>query len=668
MTDGRAYRFETQAQWQRCLRMRLPAQHRLATERGELLTTLSAAPRGLIAFARDHFAWIGPDGALRRDSSCAGPMLGPKARLVASDPYIWALADQTLVRIDAVTLQVLNRIAQGGAIDIAADGTGGVWLLTDRAILRLNARGDALSTLARSAPADRIAAAGNTLFLLDRASHELVLLRPDGTPRRVALDQVGEGAFTATEVQSGSSIVLLTGDWSGAPGLVALDESGDVVFLGQWESESPLFVALAGRGLCAVFHEASGWAIRLFDHAIDSGGERLLTPVLESDTLAGDWLRAELVAKLPLGATLSIDWAAIGDEALAAIAQDVLDDDSLAHGERWRKLRAILPWSDAPIIYSGQQDVDPLVAEAFAAPLGEASGNFLWLEFTIHRNEAAQTPEIVSLMVQHDSPGLMDYLPAVYRTPTGDGDGTLHRLVQVMEATFLDFDEEIGKLADRVDPDRTAQRRLAWLAQLLGLPFDDALDTAARQRLLHAAPRILSGRGTRAGVRALLTAVLGDRPYRIADRTEQFIPVTLGGGDCGGTRLPAFLAGPSVRAAKLNARLVLSKTRLGGPDRHDAGPVTRAAELLVLVPVTAAEQRRLGAALRQMVEALIPAGIRLDLRWTNSGRAAGDAILDVLGGVPMMALGAGMRPGAARLGGSCDPRLRDEIAAEHRIA
>jgi hypothetical protein len=34
----------------------------------------------------------------------------------------------------------------------------------------------------------------------------------------------------------------------------------------------------------------------------------------------------------------------------------------------------------------------------------------------------------------------------------------------------------------------------------------------------------------------------------------------------------------------------------------------------------------------------------------------------------MMALGAGMRPGAARLGGRCDPRLRDEIAAEHRIA
>lgn len=668
MMDGRAYRFETDDQWRRCLRMRLAARRLLAADRGALLAMLAEAPLGFLASDGNRFAWIGQDGALRRESGCAGPTLGAGARLAESGRQTWALADETLLRIDGASLQLLDMIAQPGAVDIAPDVAGGVWALTDSAILRLNGRGGLRATIQRPVPADRIAVADEALFLLDVATNVLTLLRRDGSPLRIALDRVaGEtaGAFTAREISSGRDSVLLAGDWDGAPGFLALDSVGDPVFWGQWEDGPPLFVRLLGESLCALFDEADGWAVRLFEHAADSGGELALTPALESDTLAGEWLRAQVTAKLPPGATLSITWAATGDEALAALARGVFADAELSHDARLRKVRAILPWSE-PITYSGPLDADPIAAEAFAAPLGEARGNHLWLEAAIHRNEAAQAPAFVSLIVAHDTPGLMNYLPAVYRTPTGDGDGALLRLVQVLEATFLGFDEEIGKLADRFDPERAEARWLGALAQLLGLPFDDALDTAARRALLRAAPRIIAGRGTRAGVRALLTAVLGERPYRIVDRTEQFMPITLGGARVPGARLPGFLAGPSTRAPKLNARLVLGRTPLGmsAPEM-----VSRAPELLVVAPVTGVERRRLGAALRQMLEALIPAGVRLDLRWIEPGRATSDAVLGVLAEWPTMTLGAGMPTGGARLGGSCEPRLRDDgVAAEHRLA
>jgi phage tail-like protein len=679
MIDGHAYRFETKAQLAQCLRMGLSAHRRLAPATGKVIATLDCAPVELIAALPQQLTWLDSGGVLRSDGDCPGPTLGAASRLALSGGNLCALAGETLLRIDAATLQVLDTTATPGAIDIAGDGSGGVWLLTAAALTNIVPRGwnkqtpdlPALTGPALTGAA-RIAAVGESLFLLDPGAKSLHLLRVGKTALRIAFGNVtGEpdATFAATDIVSGDSLVLLTGSWGAVAGFLGFDADGNLVCSGVWDGAAlAVCVVPLGEALVAAFAEGAGWTVRLFARAASGGGGVLLTPTLESDTLAGEWRRAQVLAALPVGATLAVDWASTGDEALAAIARSILADDELSGTERRDKLRAILTWADAPITYAGVKRDDPAAPEPFAVPLGDTAGNFLWLEVAILRNQAETAPSFQSLAVQHDLPGLMDYLPAVFRTPNGDSDGTLRRLVEVLEATFLGFDDTIGKLADRFDPARTEARCLASLAALLGLPFDEALDTAQRRGLLGASSEILAGRGTRAGILALLRALLGDRPYRVVDRTAQSIPITLGGGTAEGGRLPGFLAGPSARVPKLNARLVLGKTLMSAFKACDETGVTRGPSLLVAVPLRPAELRRFGEALRQMIEAMVPAGVRLELRWTEFGLAAGGPVLSVMDDWPVMIPGAGMRPGAARLGGSSEPRLRgDGVALAQRL-
>src|SRR5207245_3478179 len=124
-------------------------------------------------------------------------------------------------------------------------------------------------------------------------------------------------------------------------------------------------------------------------------------------------------------------------------------------------------------------------------------GQFLWAELTFLRPQDTDPPTLCGLVVHHDSVGLVDKLPAVYRTPDGDAGGALGRLVAVLEATTQDLDERIAQLAARLDPQWADVRWLPNLAKLLGLPFDQALRPDQQRRLLQSAVTILAGRGTR---------------------------------------------------------------------------------------------------------------------------------------------------------------------------
>ncbi|MFN7397659.1 MAG: phage tail protein [Sandaracinobacter sp.] len=589
-------------------------------------------------------------------NGCGSSALGQDGRSVRSGHILWILTDGKLFRIDPSTLQIVD-VAAEAARDIAGDGTGGLWCLDENIIVHRDRRGLTIETLPlpRGLTADRIASAGDTVFALDIARGELAVLRCNAPVLRLYPGAVpGErgASFAASDLVSGSDMVLLTGFWGSAAGWLGCDAAGEVICSGVWDA-SPVCVTPSGDALLAAFAVGDRWVVRRFDAACAPAGELLLTPMLESDTLAGAWSRAQIMATLPEESTLDVTFAATGDAALASAAQAIFADKEQSAGDRVRKLRAILPWSE-PLTYTGRQTDAAPVAEAFAAPVGDAAGNFLWLAIELHHNRAAARPAIAGLAVHHDVPGLMDFLPAVFRTAHGDGDGTLRRLVAVLEATFLGFDDEISKLADRVDPDRTEDRWLASLAALLGLPFDEALNPKQRRALLRGAAAIIAGRGTRAGVLALLTAVLGDRPYRVIDRTEQAVPIALGDG-----RLPGFLSGPSARVPRLDARLVLGRTPLDATGPCD-GQVARAPSLLVVIPTRASERRRLGEALQQMIAAIVPAGVRLEMRWIGFGEATGGEVLGVVDNWPLMAPGTGLVPGAARLDGTHDVQLRSE--------
>ena len=188
--------------------------------------------------------------------------------------------------------------------------------------------------------------------------------------------------------------------------------------------------------------------------------------------------------------------------------------------------------------------------------------------------------------------------------------------------------------------------------------------------MLKGARAILAGRGSLAGVHALLNAIFGARRFVVVDRSEQLAPIALGGGGFPGSRLPSFLAGPSVRVPKLNARLVLGTTPLCSTDTGDAS-LARPPELLVVIPASGTERRRYGAALQRMLEEMIPAGVRLRLRWTAMQQGlidAADVVTVVAEPLPLR-LGDGQALGAARLGSDGRLRLRDGgVTAEHRFA
>ena len=388
-----------------------------------------------------------------------------------------------------------------------------------------------------------------------------------------------------------------------------------------------------------------------------------MTPPLETISPAGTWLRAEVVARLPEGATLGLRWAATADAALAASVEHDLADAKLPMTKRLARVEKLLDglWSKT-FTYVGEPHEGAPPPERFAFPLHAAAGPLLWVDLSIARNTADAAPEIDTLLVIHEARSLMDNLPAIY-SGDGDRDGTLRRLVSVLETTTQGMDHRIARLADRLDPDRTSARWLPDLAAMLGLPFHDALTGEMQRRLVKAAPAILARRGTRLGLLAMLEALFPGRPIRVVDRTEQLIPISLGRDGVGGRALPAMLAGPSIRIPRLNARLVLNRTGLCPTDACADPLVAPGPEVLVSIPARVREQRRFRDAVAQMIEAMVPAGVRVRLRWTpwrDHGAVDPGDVLTMIDAPERLSLGAGPALGRARTGGRAAARLDAE--------
>jgi hypothetical protein len=201
---------------------------------------------------------------------------------------------------------------------------------------------------------------------------------------------------------------------------------------------------------------------------------------------------------------------------------------------------------------------------------------------------------------------------------------------------------------------------------MLGLPFDAALPHGMQRAVVKAAPEILEHRGTRRGLVELLGALLPGRPFRIVDRAASVLPTTLGE-----SALPSLLMGPSRRVPKLNGRLVLGKTSLCPVGPSDDGMIVPVADVVVTIPATYTERRRLGAALRQMLEAMLPAGMRLTLRWTawRTGMTATEDTISVIDSPVDLRIGSGQPLGNARIGGLRDPRIAADgiVPVGHRL-
>jgi phage tail-like protein len=681
-----AYRLANAKQWQGGLSTVLAGQLALDPQGGE---GAGDGPAPLLIGPGSTAYWT-ESGALVGDG-VAGPQLGEIQRLILAGDVLWALAGDCLVQLDGESLQQLLTLPADDIVDIAAADAGGLWLLRAEGISPIDGCGRPCGTaLPGVAGAHAIASAGGVVAVLLPEAAELHLVHAVRASNTTAPEPTISVPPTIviklarlTEPPPTLPLTRLSGDGdrfliAGKPGFLLLDSDGTLLLRGGWkEGVTPGALVLDGGDLVATFDLAGRPYRRRFRDAAVGCDRVKLTPALQTETPAGDWLRAEVLAQLPEDATLGLRWAAVADEGLYAVVEALGADRSKPIGERLRRIQELLdPYWSKTFVYAGERHDGHTPLEGFGFPLHEAKGPLLWVELTLRRNEAAAAPTFAALTVMPAGESLMDHLPAIYRG-NGDRDGTLRRLVGVLEATTLGIDAKIAGLADRLDPARAEDRWLGSLAAMLGLPFDAALAPAMQRDLVKAARTILLRRGTVAGVRALAQALFPRRPITVFDRTEQLAPMTLGGGAAAGSRLPALLAGPTSRLPRLNARLVLNLTRLCPASPCDAGLVAPAPEVVVTIPATPGERQCYDAAVRQMIASVIPAGVRLRLRWTGwrqrdaalQGAVLPDDVLAIVAGPEPLRVGHGPALGMGHVAGRRRPRLSRDgtTAAETRM-
>jgi hypothetical protein len=133
-----------------------------------------------------------------------------------------------------------------------------------------------------------------------------------------------------------------------------------------------------------------------------------------------------------------------------------------------------------------------------------------------------------------------------------------------------------------------------------------------------------------------------------------------------------MLAGPSIRVPKLNARLVLNKTGLCPANACTDALIAPGPEVLVSIPASGREQQLYRDAVAQMLEAMVPAGVRVRLRWTiwrGHGSTRPADVLTDLSAPERLSLGIGPALGQARTGGRPAARLDGQGAtpANHRL-
>lgn len=604
---------------------------------------------------------------------------GPSVvRLIASGERLWILLrGDRLLQLDGATLHLLIQQAAPEVTDIAVDGTGSVLLLADTRIRRLSDEGaDRGSYPSLDEPASQIAVAGGKLAALSEDGTRLLIRKPserggfvidlkallgEAWPGEQPMLSAGDDAFLLATTGAAGSLFAL------------VDPDGSLVVRGSWRNDrTPRLVTVLADDLVVLFDEDERQVLKRFAGFTRRGGKRFLTPALETVSPAGRWLSADVVATLPEGATLALRWAATKDESLGRTVSKVLGDGGLSESERLERVDQLLPWKPkSAFTYVGlARDPSvqgPIQPEHFTLPLHAADGPIVWIDVQLRSNGAVVEPGFESLTVFHETDSLMDRLPAIYRGD-GDRDGTLRRLVGVLEATTQGIDRSIGRLAERLDPKRTETKWLPGLAAMLGLPFHDALSDDMRRGIVGAAGPILAGRGTREGVLAMLKAALPGRPIRVVDLTEQLIPIALDGAG----RLPALLTGASSRVAKLNARLILSKTALCPADACTEDSVAAPAQVLVSIPATRRERRLYGEALRAIIQEMLPVGVQLRLQWTSWTGPRGvlaEDVLTIIDSPENLAVGDGPPLGRGRTGGRRSAKLDASgmVPAEHRL-
>ncbi len=650
-----AYLFATDAQWNACLFLgadrvtrdarvglhphaqyaRVP--HTIASS-GAFAPALTPAGELLWRDAAGHLL-----RALPRDTTAASITapwaIAQTTRIVIVRDLIWVAGSDpgTLECFELGTLARMQVLEIPGArvIDLAADEHHGLLILIERAgaceILQLSCRGT-LTTLAK------LDACLAPTHLANLPSHKRILLLDEKGTRLVALRR-GEGSpqwtrqlgafrpcFAAVALASdGRSRVFLAGadssDFGSTPYALVLDAEAtliDAVHLAQPAT------GICGSTAAMVVSHAGG--VDVHDRSAVAGDSaavsaELITPVLSTPDSEAEakWQRVDAWATLPEGTTLELRYGWTDDRELAARARELTADERLPQSQRLEWLRASLDHWSAPVSFAGgtRRAVADQYAPPLAFPLHEATARSLWIHVTLRATPGSALPSLTRMNVSYAGSAMMEQLPAIYRDVRNKPGNFLDGLVGTLEATSQELDRRIGGLGSLIHPDTAPAQWLDELAEWLGLPWDDALTLAQKQAVVRHASELAAQRGTRGGLTTLLESLFpgSAAQFRVSDLDVDFGFVTLGGKRCNGSVLPAVLAGLPRSATVLSRKTILGSARLPCDGAMPSATRALGGRLRIDMRVDNATRRAAEPWLARLIDSMVPANLRVELRW-----------------------------------------------------
>lgn len=700
----RRYRFATEAQWNACLlvqadRVSLPAGvalHPFAAYERDPLLYASPGAHAPVVTRVGEVLWRDDAGCLHRVSPCdddadrsvtcpAPPAIARATRIVATPNSLWVIGDEpdSLHRYedDSLSRVLTTRIPDARIIDIASDGRRSIYALAAhegkwRAV-RVEARGRIAGHVTFEGISEPVA------FVFLRRSQRFVLLvgkrKEDGRHQRLywfratggaplfstavaglrpcfaakvigsdARDRLFVAGADRDDVNAGAHVVILDADGN-TLGDVPLDPHvADAT--GVAATRDRLFVT-GPQGLLRFA------ATQVVPEEAEQVRATLMTPVLFSPDREDQrrWLRVEASAALPEGSTLEMSYAATDGQAVRDRLQALAADESMTASQRVNRLL-----SD-PELRRGRTEVHyGSDAHAtgdrapFSAKLFDVRERYLWVTITLTASAGARLPRLTELAILYPGRTLMEHLPSIYQREEVNPDSFLRGLVGVLEATTQDLDGRIGSMGSRVHPATASGPWLDFIADWTGVPWDDALTTEQKGRILARAGELAELRGTRAGLEALLECLMPDTPrrFRVTDATAEHGFAILGGGEhCTGSSLPAMLGGRTAWSAELGSRSVLGFMRLPCENQLDDGVWQIAGLVVIEVAATADERARWAPWLRSLIAQMVPLTARVTLRWVGAHALASQRLDDTmtLEPPPLPHLGTGAITSLARL-------------------
>jgi phage tail-like protein len=657
---ARTYRFSSDAQWRSCEFVGVDA---TASASGLVLSpyaplavppAMHAAPESC-APAVDRYGaitWHGDRGRLYRLSSCdespavrSAPSAVARAqRVVVNGGGLWVPGERNgsieCYEEETLARRLVVQVGDGPVVDLADDGREGVLGLTGADChwhcVQVNCAGQVtervkLAALLRPRSFEFLRDAGELVVLDDGHAGAWLRWYPRGGGSETAtlftptlgtcfeLDALGSDRRSRLFLAGADR--LPTGAQAH---VIVLDGAGDAI------NDFPLSAratGISGMRDGAAVTTANGLQRFVAAQVVPDGTPEMrctvITPMLQAPATpdGNPWLRVEALGLLPPGTTMEFAWAVADDEVTRQSWRAVLDDATLSTMSRAQALRD-LPgiWSKPLAVHGSTEQVNnPDVP--IAAPLFGLHAGSLWIALTLIAPAGASLPSLRRLDVLYQGTTLMASLPSIYRK-TEDVPGDFTRaLVGVLETTTQTLDASIAMLGSHIAPDTAPGLWLDYVARWLGVPWDDGFDDAQKRAILQHADEIAKGRGTRAGLEALLSCLVPGSPprYRVVDATADLGFSTLATSSGCGAALPVMLAGLQASATELGLKSVVGSMRLPCPGDSDDGTRYLKGRIRVDIAATAIERREWEPWIQSILEAAVPATTRLQVCWIHGG-------------------------------------------------